>query len=631
MDKPAATSSEQTDPSGNPIDPQVLAKQRQLLRYKWTITHSYLLTMGGIAFSPYDKSSGAQIIPYTYWATVTIPGAAFINMIDPTVLRIPKRFVEDKSKSSAFFKAYVIFQTGFFILQCIERLVQRLGITPIELNTCMHVICAVLMNTLWWYKPFCVEAPFLIHDEHGLRLGALLHMIDEEGIDLLDTFLPDQVPTQVSTPTPTPESPTPTEEPDAICEVVESPPLSPTVEDEKEIHGRPLMRRRTTRFAMDEDSSGTDCEKGLKSKADVSAEEVSSSEDGDSKGKRHPYGRLLLDSDNRMNDWRIIQMAVAKMSLLKEVTKKLRDKVWARHKDKLSAGPPEHNKERMRELAKMAVLERPEISLEEWKRCYHQLGNLEFGNKQRPESPRIHPDHEIFEYAGAVYSLGGKQRRYLFIDPILIVFTILYGAAHIAYICVEGPVLRSNNEKLVWTIASGLIAGTSLTFWCAFEGLPKLLRGLRKVSKRSFQKVHSGASSTVNLDDPIDDSPGPFKRSSTMKAAMAARAALGRVGTSLSQQTAKSWRSIRSFNFLPKFARRTAQKVYSCILPGIRMVYKAVDAATKRLEDMAKIDLMIGLMLYFTAARIFLVVECFCTIAYLPEKYFLQPNDWFFF
>ncbi|XMA14123.1 hypothetical protein WAI453_006914 [Rhynchosporium graminicola] len=74
--------------------------------------------------------------------------------------------VNDNSKTGYFGKSLVCLQVLSFIAQCISRLIRRLPISLLELNTLGHCICALLVYCFWWNKPLDVEKPILIQGEN---------------------------------------------------------------------------------------------------------------------------------------------------------------------------------------------------------------------------------------------------------------------------------------------------------------------------------------------------------------------------------------------------------------------------------------------------------------------------------
>lgn len=79
-------------------------------------------------------------------------------LIPPTVEEI-----RDKSKGDAFSKGLALLQTGWFVMQCITRRVQRLPITELEIVTLAYAAVNVGMYWFWWDKPLNVEVPTRVH------------------------------------------------------------------------------------------------------------------------------------------------------------------------------------------------------------------------------------------------------------------------------------------------------------------------------------------------------------------------------------------------------------------------------------------------------------------------------------
>jgi hypothetical protein len=71
--------------------------------------------------------------------------------------RISKAEIEDKSKSDAISKAFVVLQTGWFVTQCVARGIQGLPITELELATVAFAALNFVMYLLWWEKPLNVQ------------------------------------------------------------------------------------------------------------------------------------------------------------------------------------------------------------------------------------------------------------------------------------------------------------------------------------------------------------------------------------------------------------------------------------------------------------------------------------------
>ncbi|KAI5808466.1 hypothetical protein DFH27DRAFT_459108, partial [Peziza echinospora] len=56
---------------------------------------------------------------------------------------------DDRSKTDWLAKAMVCLQASWIIIQCVVRKAEGLPVTLLEINTVMHVVCALLMYLLW--------------------------------------------------------------------------------------------------------------------------------------------------------------------------------------------------------------------------------------------------------------------------------------------------------------------------------------------------------------------------------------------------------------------------------------------------------------------------------------------------
>ena len=75
---------------------------------------------------------------------------------------ITEREIQDRSKGDALSKGLVVIQTGWFILQCIARRIERLPITELELVTLAFAALNFITYALWWNKPLDVQCPFRV-------------------------------------------------------------------------------------------------------------------------------------------------------------------------------------------------------------------------------------------------------------------------------------------------------------------------------------------------------------------------------------------------------------------------------------------------------------------------------------
>lgn len=77
-------------------------------------------------------------------------------------------------------KLFTIVQTGWFILQCIARLAQGIGITTLELSTAAFVVCTIGTNIMWWAKPKDVFVPVVLRVEYTLHT-----LLQKTGLQIL--------------------------------------------------------------------------------------------------------------------------------------------------------------------------------------------------------------------------------------------------------------------------------------------------------------------------------------------------------------------------------------------------------------------------------------------------------------
>ncbi|KAF8418693.1 hypothetical protein EV426DRAFT_568060 [Tirmania nivea] len=70
--------------------------------------------------------------------------------------------INDKSKANWLAKCLVCVQATWMVVQCVARKISGLPVTLLELNTVMHVTCALLMYVLWLHKPLDISVPVII-------------------------------------------------------------------------------------------------------------------------------------------------------------------------------------------------------------------------------------------------------------------------------------------------------------------------------------------------------------------------------------------------------------------------------------------------------------------------------------
>jgi len=93
--------------------------------------------------------------------TLTPRGAILLDKYG-ALPRLTTAQINDKSKANWLAKCLVCIQATWMLVQCVARKIAGLPVTLLELNTVMHVICALLMYFLWLHKPLDVSVPEII-------------------------------------------------------------------------------------------------------------------------------------------------------------------------------------------------------------------------------------------------------------------------------------------------------------------------------------------------------------------------------------------------------------------------------------------------------------------------------------
>ena len=126
--------------------------------YPDELERGYYAAMGGFELIiGNQEQSGSGDSPdirpiLTPCGTVLLARLGFLPQI--TILDI-----KDKSKADLLTKTLVCIQASWMLVQAVARKVAGLPITLLELNTIMHVVCALIMYLLWLKKPQDVWSP----------------------------------------------------------------------------------------------------------------------------------------------------------------------------------------------------------------------------------------------------------------------------------------------------------------------------------------------------------------------------------------------------------------------------------------------------------------------------------------
>ena len=64
-------------------------------------------------------------------------------------INIDARSIADKSKADLLAKGLVVMQLIWLVINCIGRKVARYPLTLLEIHTVVHVVCALIIYSLW--------------------------------------------------------------------------------------------------------------------------------------------------------------------------------------------------------------------------------------------------------------------------------------------------------------------------------------------------------------------------------------------------------------------------------------------------------------------------------------------------
>jgi hypothetical protein len=120
--------------------------------------------MGG--FMEYDGNEPVQTLLPDELAGYSLTGTGDFP-------RIAVEDIKDKSKGDVISKGLVVFQTGWFIAQCIARGSQGLPITELELVTVAFAVLNLVMYVLWWDKPLNVGRAVRVYRKQDNDMASL--------------------------------------------------------------------------------------------------------------------------------------------------------------------------------------------------------------------------------------------------------------------------------------------------------------------------------------------------------------------------------------------------------------------------------------------------------------------------
>jgi hypothetical protein len=138
----------------------------------WTRAHTFFLIMGG--FTLHKGGKPVRVLEAKELERLSKAG----EIEWPTITR---EEIADRSKGDYLSKTIVLFQTTWFVGQCIARGAYGLTVTELELVTVAFASLTGVIYYLWWDKPLDVRCSIPVHLLKG-RLGKMEGDIEKEEI-----------------------------------------------------------------------------------------------------------------------------------------------------------------------------------------------------------------------------------------------------------------------------------------------------------------------------------------------------------------------------------------------------------------------------------------------------------------
>ncbi|KAK0627965.1 hypothetical protein B0T14DRAFT_475183 [Immersiella caudata] len=129
--------------------------------HTWSVTQCYYAAMGGcVANVPWMGDDGEEEMRRV---TLTPAGIRLLSFVG-RLPNVDEAQVRDKSKADWMAKSIVCVQATWMVAQVVGRLIERLPVSLLEINTCGHVVCAFALYLLWWSKPLDIQDPSILEN-----------------------------------------------------------------------------------------------------------------------------------------------------------------------------------------------------------------------------------------------------------------------------------------------------------------------------------------------------------------------------------------------------------------------------------------------------------------------------------
>jgi hypothetical protein len=146
------------------LEQELLSKDAGLSYHEWTMDQCFFAVMGGCVINMPPLEDGEKS---NRQCTITAEGIRLLSFVG-RLPKIDQTHIQDKSKADWIAKSFVAIQAGWMVLQIIARLVEKMPVSLLEINTCGHVACAAAIYVLWWSKPLDVQDPTFLKEDQDM-------------------------------------------------------------------------------------------------------------------------------------------------------------------------------------------------------------------------------------------------------------------------------------------------------------------------------------------------------------------------------------------------------------------------------------------------------------------------------
>ncbi|KAK0625470.1 hypothetical protein B0T17DRAFT_532864 [Bombardia bombarda] len=141
------------------------AKDPSFSSQTWDMTQCFYAVMGGFAVDiPWTKNYSQHSDhddPRQQRVTIAPEGIRLLSLLG-RLPQIHESQIQDKSKADWMAKTIICTQAGWMLLQVLGRVAKNMPVSLLEINTCGHVLCALVIYLLWWNKPLDINVPTLL-------------------------------------------------------------------------------------------------------------------------------------------------------------------------------------------------------------------------------------------------------------------------------------------------------------------------------------------------------------------------------------------------------------------------------------------------------------------------------------